>query len=59
MTRAWTFTEEDHLRADEKVADSMWTSLENRYREDKEWQLPETAPMLMRKQQKNPSRRRQ
>ena len=38
----------DHLNADRVVAETIWSSLEERYRRDKDWKDPSTAPLLVR-----------
>lgn len=53
VTRTWSTAsdgEHDHLRADEKVAEAMWKSLEKRWRD--EWAVSDAPPIVMRKTQR-------
>ena len=38
----------DHNSADNKVGDTIWTSLQNKYLKDPLWKDLKTAPIIMR-----------
>ena len=39
---------DDHLNGDRVVGETIWSSLEERYRNDKLWGNPATAPLIVR-----------
>lgn len=39
---------EDHLNADKVVGETIWSTLEEKYRKDPLWSDPNTAPLIVR-----------